>query len=221
MKASMQAEAGLNKRGWMTSIPMKSEPMVPMAKFADSELVGRSQKGDMVAYEELVNRYRTKVYSLAFSVIGNPEDANDIAQEAFVRAWRALGRFRGQSSFYTWLYRVTINLGIDWKQRQAHRPTVELDEKIGLEEKQDVDFVGGRAERPSENLERVELRTAIETAMAKLSEEHRAVVWLKEFEDMSYKEIAKTMGCSIGTVMSRLFYARKHLAKLLRDTEIR
>ena len=207
----------MNKREAAASISMKVGFERSLTELTDVELVRLAQEGDMTAYEQLVDRYRGKVYSLAFSVVGNTEDANDIAQETFVRAWRALNRFRGQSSFYTWLYRIAMNLGLDLKQRRVRRPTVELDEQLGLEEKQDVDFVGGKAERPSAGIERAELRAAIDKAMAQLSPEHRAVIWLKEFEEVSYKEIAESVGCSIGTVMSRLFYARKHLAKLLKD----
>lgn len=186
----------------------------------DADLVRRAQDGDMKAFEQLVYRYRGRVYALAYSVVGHPEEANDIAQETFFRAWKSLKHFRGQSAVFTWLYRIAMNLSLDQKERKARRPTVELDEKIGLEEKQDADFLGGKSERPSAGIERQELRAAIEAAMAKLSPEHRAVIWLKEFEDLSYKEIAKTVGCSVGTVMSRLFYARRHLAQLLREAGI-
>ncbi len=220
-RAASHASLTMNTEGAVPSIPVKSAPDAESSEPKDADLVTRAQQGDMSAYEILVGRYRGKVYALAYSVVGNPEDANDIAQETFVRAWRALGRFRGQSSFYTWLYRIAMNLGIDLKQKHAHRPTVELDEHIGLEDKQDVDFLGGKSERPSAGVERRELQIAVRAAIEKLSPEHRAVIWLKEFEDLSYKEIAQSVGCSVGTVMSRLFYARKHLAKLLEDSEFR
>ena len=220
-RAAAHPSLALNTRSAAPSIPVNKSPVAESSEPKDGDLVERAQQGDMIAYETLVLRYRGKVFALAYSVVGNPEDANDIAQETFVRAWRALGRFRGQSSFYTWLYRITMNLGIDLKQKHTRHPSVELDEKIGLDDKQDVDFLGGKSDRPSAGIERSELQVAVRAAIEKLSPEHRTVIWLKEFDDLSYKDIAKTVGCSIGTVMSRLFYARKHLAKLLEDSEIR
>lgn len=183
----------------------------------DAELVLRSQRGDMTAFEELVNRYREKVYGLAYGMARNEPDAQDIRQETFVKAWHSIDRFRGQSAFYTWLYRITTNLAIDMMRKKSRGVTVPLETPEGARpiEAQMVDAPKDRL--PSDEAQRGELRQAIDRAMAALSPEHRAVVLLKDFEGMEYKDIAKVVGCSIGTVMSRLFYARRHLQQLLKD----
>ncbi|MBI5819087.1 MAG: sigma-70 family RNA polymerase sigma factor [Verrucomicrobia bacterium] len=189
------------------------EPSQP----SDAELVLRSQRGDMAAFEELVNRYREKVYGLAYGMAHNEPDAQDIRQETFVRAWQSIDRFRGQSAFYTWLYRITTNLAIDMMRKKSRGVTVPIETPEGARpiEAQMVDAPKGRL--PSDEAQRSDLRLAIDRAMAALSPEHRAVVLLKDFEGMEYRDIAKVVGCSMGTVMSRLFYARRHLQQLLRD----
>jgi RNA polymerase sigma-70 factor (ECF subfamily) len=190
-----------------------TEPSQP----SDAELVLRSQRGDMAAFEELVNRYREKVYALAYGMARNESDAQDIRQETFVHAWHSINRFRGQSAFYTWLYRITTNLVIDMARKRSRSQTVPLETPEGAKpiEAQMADAPKGRL--PSDEAQRSDLRVAIDRAMAELSPEHRAVVLLKDFEGMEYKDIAKVVGCSIGTVMSRLFYARRHLQRLLKD----
>jgi RNA polymerase sigma-70 factor (ECF subfamily) len=171
----------------------------------------------MAAFEELVNRYREKVYALAYGMARNESDAQDIRQETFVHAWHSINRFRGQSAFYTWLYRITTNLVIDMVRKRSRNQTVPLETPEGAKpiEAQMADAPKGRL--PSDEAQRSDLRVAIDRAMAELSPEHRAVVLLKDFEGMEYKDIAKVVGCSIGTVMSRLFYARRHLQRLLKD----
>ena len=189
------------------------EPILP----SDAELVLRCQRGEMAAFEELVNRYREKVYGLAYGMARNEPDAQDIRQETFVRAWQSIDRFRGQSAFYTWLYRIATNLAIDMMRKKSRGLTVPLDTPEGARpiEAQMADGPKGRL--PSDEAQRSDLRQAIDRAMAALSPEHRAVVLLKDFEGMEYKDIAKVVGCSMGTVMSRLFYARRHLQRLLKD----
>ncbi|MDB6024460.1 MAG: polymerase sigma factor RpoE [Verrucomicrobiales bacterium] len=183
---------------------------------ADSELVKSSQKGDMRAFEELVGRHRDKIYARAFSMMRNEEEAIDLSQEAWVKAWQRLVQFQGDSSFVTWMTRIVINLCLD-QLRKNKRQRAESIEAM--------DEDGGGVERhlpvvtvnPTEGLERGELRQRIDKALAQLSKEHRTVLILHEFEDLEYKEIAKRMGCSIGTVMSRLFYARRRMASLLQS----
>ena len=189
------------------------EPSQP----SDAELVLRSQRGDMAAFEELVNRYREKVYGLAYGMAHNEPDAQDIRQETFVRAWQSIDRFRGQSAFYTWLYRITTNLAIDMMRKRSRGLTVPLETPEGARpiEAQMTDAPKGSL--PSDEAQRSDLRLAIDRAMSALSPEHRAVVLLKDFEGMEYRDIAKVVGCSMGTVMSRLFYARRHLQQLLKD----
>jgi RNA polymerase sigma-70 factor (ECF subfamily) len=180
----------------------------------DVQLVAAAQKGDMLAFEELVARHRDKVYARAFSMVRNEDEAVDLSQEAWVKAWQRLTQFQGEASFATWMTRIVINLCLDHlrkAKRQRAESIEQLDEELGGVERQ-MPVV---SLNPSEGLERTELRKRIDRAMGQLSYEHRTVLILHEFEEMEYKQIAKVMGCSIGTVMSRLFYARRRLAGLL------
>jgi len=180
----------------------------------DVALVKAAKDGDMAAYEELVARHRDKIFARAYSMTRNEEDAVDLSQEAWVKAWQRLKQFQGDSSFATWITRITINLCLDHlrKQKRHRAESIEMldEESGGVERRMPVITVN-----PTERLERVELRKRIDGALKQLSHEHRTVLVLHEFEEMEYKEIAKTMGCSIGTVMSRLFYARRKMAVLL------
>jgi len=170
----------------------------------------------MGAFEELVARHRDKIYARAFSMMRNEEAAVDLSQEAWVKGWQRLKQFQGEAGFATWMTRITINLCLDQLRRQKRHRSESLEamdeESGGVERQMPVVMVN-----PTAGLERVELRQRIDQAMGQLSHEHRTVLVLHEFEEMEYKEIAKTMGCSIGTVMSRLFYARRKLAALLAD----
>ena len=168
----------------------------------------------MQAFEELVARHRDKIYARAFSMMRNEEEAMDLSQEAWVKAWQRLKQFQGEASFVTWMTRIVINLCLDQlrKQKRFRAESVEqLDEESGGVERQMPVVVPN----PTERLERIELRQRIDRALGQLSHEHRTALILHEFEDLEYKEIAKRMGCSIGTVMSRLFYARRKMASLL------
>lgn len=182
----------------------------------DKALVTWARKGDMQAFEELVARHRDKIYARAFSITRNEQDAVDLSQEAWVKGWQRLAQFQGESSFATWMTRITINLCLDQlrrKKRLRAESIEELNGETGGVERQ-MPVV---AVNPTEGLERAELRARIDAAMGKLSYEHRTVLVLHEFEEMEYKQIAKVMGCSIGTIMSRLFYARRRLAAMLQD----
>ena len=180
----------------------------------DGTLVKRSQRGDMRAFEELVARHRDKVYSRALSMLRNEEDAVDVSQEAWVKGWQRLKQFQGESSFLTWMTRIVINLCLDQlrkHKRQKSESIEELEEESGGVERQ----MPVLTVNPSAGLERGELRQKIDEALLKLTYEHRTVLVLHEFEELEYKEIAKRMDCSIGTVMSRLFYARRRMAALM------
>ena len=182
----------------------------------DRALVRAAQRGDTVAFEELVARHRDKIYGRAYSMLRNEDAALDLSQEAWVKGWQRLRQFQGESSFSTWLTRIVINLCLDELRRQKRQRTEsiqELDEETGGVERQ----MPAVTSNPTERLERGELRQRIDGGLGQLSYEHRTVLVLHEFEEMEYKEIARTMGCSIGTVMSRLFYARRKLAALLAD----
>ena len=193
---------------------MSSDPKLTSAD--DSALVKAAQKGDMEAFEELVARHRDKIYARAYSMMRNEDGAIDLSQEAWVKGWQRLKQFHGESSFATWMTRIVINLCLDQlrkQKRQRAESIEELDEEAGgVERQMPVVTVN-----PTERLERGELRQRIDAALGQLSNEHRTVLVLHEFEEMEYKEIAKAMGCSIGTVMSRLFYGRRKLAALLAD----
>jgi RNA polymerase sigma-70 factor, ECF subfamily len=182
----------------------------------DVKLVKAAQGGDMGAFEELVFRHRDKVYARCYLMLHHEETALDLSQEAWVKAWQKLGQFQGGSSFATWLTRIAINLCLDelrkHKVRQAESIEALAEEAGGVERQMPVVTVN-----PTEGLERGELRRKIDDALGRLSEDHRTVLVMHEYEEMEYKDIAKTVGISIGTVMSRLFYARRKLAGLLAD----
>lgn len=182
----------------------------------DEPLVKAAQRGDMEAYEQLVAKHRDKIYARAYSMMRNEEDAIDLSQEAWVKGWQRLVQFQGDSSFATWMTRIVINLCLDQlRKHKRHRTeSIELmdEESGGVERQMPVVTVN-----PTERLERAELRQRIDKALSQLSETHRTALVLCEFEELEYKEIAQAMNCSIGTVMSRLFYARRKLAALLAD----
>jgi len=188
---------------------------VPDYSAADEpRLVDGAKSGDMQSFEELVSRYRDKVYARAYSIMRNEDLAVDLSQNAWVKAWQRLAQFHGDASFATWLNRIVTNLCLDELRRQKRLRTdsiEEIEEATGPVENrmeiQDVD--------PIAKLNQKELRERIDDAMDKLSDNHRAVLVLYEYEHLEYKEIADQMDTSIGTVMSRLFYARKKLAALL------
>jgi len=182
----------------------------------DQALVGAARQGDTRAFEELVVRHRDKIYARAFSMLRNDQEAIDLSQEAWVKGWQRLNQFQGESSFGTWMTRIVINLCLDDLRRQKRQRTDSMEaieeESGGVERQMPILEVN-----PTAGLERAELRKRIDRALGQLSHEHRTVLVLHEFEEMEYKQIAKTMECSIGTVMSRLFYARRKLAVLLTD----
>jgi RNA polymerase sigma-70 factor, ECF subfamily len=183
------------------------------------DLVRQAQAGDTEAFDQLVGRFRTRVFGMIYNMVHNEQDAWDLAQDSFLKAWKSISRFRGQSSFYTWMYRIVMNVTIDWlRKKQVKGAGAEFDDTIQLKEidpaSQTVPPAGAL---PHEGMQGREIRDRIDAAIAQLSPEHRAVILMKEIEDMQYREIAESLGCSIGTVMSRLFYARKKLQNLLRD----
>ena len=182
----------------------------------DDALVKAARRGELAAFEELVFRHRDPIFARAFSMTRSEQDAIDLSQEAWVKGWQRLEQFQGDSSFTTWMTRIVINLCLDHlrKQKRHRADSIEAmeDESGGVERLMPVVTVN-----PTAGLERAELRSKINAALDHLSVEHRTVLVLHEFEEMEYKEIAKTVGCSIGTVMSRLFYARRKMAALLAD----
>ncbi len=175
----------------------------------EAELLTRSQRGDLEAFAALVRRYQDRAYRLAYQFLMNHDDALDIAQEAFARAYKALPRFRGRSSFYTWLYRIVINLALDLLRDRGSRG------KMPIEELESIFQRVAPIPDPSQIMEAREFSSQIQKALAKLPLPQRTVVILKDLEGLSYQEIAQSVGCSMGTVMSRLHYGRKRLRELL------
>jgi RNA polymerase sigma-70 factor (ECF subfamily) len=198
---------------------MQTEATPAQPDASELDLVKRCQAGQAEAFDELVTRYRTRVFAMIYNMVHNEQDAWDLAQESFIKAWKSIGRFRGRSSFYTWVYRIVMNVTIDWlRKRQVKGAGTEFDDSIQLREIDPASKTVPKADPPPHaQMERDEVRERINKAISQLSPEHRAVILMKEIEEMQYHEIAETLGCSIGTVMSRLFYARKKLQNLLRD----
>ena len=198
---------------------METETTAAQSDVSETELVKRCQNGDAEAFDELVTRYRAKIFGMIYNMVHSEQDAWDLAQDSFIKAWKSIGRFRGKSSFYTWMYRIVMNVTIDWlRKKQVKGAGAEFDDAVQLKEIEPAARTAPRPDdQPYERMERAELRQKIEAAIAQLSPEHRAVILMKETEDMQYHEIAESLGCSIGTVMSRLFYARKKLQNLLKD----
>jgi RNA polymerase sigma-70 factor (ECF subfamily) len=174
-------------------------------RFEDPELARRSQAGDTEAFGELVTKYRAKIFTMVYGMVRDEHDAWDLVQEGFLKAWHSIHLFEGRSSFYTWLYSITVNLAISSLRRKGRREEVELN-----------DAIPSSLPGPGVNYQRTEIREQVNAALAKLSPEHRAVVVLKELEDLQYHEIAEVLNLSMGTVMSRLFYGRKKLQSMLR-----
>ncbi|MEO5721161.1 MAG: sigma-70 family RNA polymerase sigma factor [Chthoniobacterales bacterium] len=198
---------------------MPTEATPAPAEISDADLVQQCQAGETAAFDQLVGRYRTRVFGMIYNMVHSEQDAWDLAQDSFLKAWKSIGRFRGQSSFYTWVYRIVMNVTIDWlRKKQVKGTGAEFDDAIQLKEIDPASRTAPKAGAlPHERMQDKEIRARIDAAIEQLSPDHRAVIIMKELEDMQYHEIAETLGCSIGTVMSRLFYARKKLQNILRD----
>jgi len=175
-------------------------------ELSDRELVQKCQTGEMSAFEELVSRYHQKVYMVILGLLRNREDALEVAQETFFRAYRKINSFQGGSSFYTWIYRIAVNLAIDAQRRQKRNPLDFRESMDGLLESQDE-----VARDPFADVHDKELRQNLTNAINDLTPEHKAVIVLRTIEGLSYKDIGEILGCSEGTVMSRLHYERKQL----------
>lgn len=186
----------------------------PGARDDDGALVERARGGDEEAFAGLVHRHRQRAFAVAYRLVRQREDALDIAQEAFVRAYQSLPSFKGEARFSTWLHRIVVNLALDHLRRQPQREAGEYRDARGLEAA--AVQVVAPAPNPQEAAEAREARRLIQEGLAALPAEQRTALVLREIEGLSYKEIAAAMRCSIGTVMSRLHYARRKMQERLR-----
>ncbi len=175
-------------------------------ELSDWDLVLKCQAGDMSSFQELVSRYHQKVYMVILGLLPNRDDALEVAQETFFRAYRKIQSFEGGSSFYTWIYRIAVNLAIDAQRRQKRNPLDFRESMDTVLESQDE-----TARDPFSDVHDRELRENLIRAINDLTPEHKAVIVLRTIEGLSYKDIGEILGCSEGTVMSRLHYARKKL----------
>jgi RNA polymerase sigma-70 factor, ECF subfamily len=197
----------------MTSaaIPMAWSSLSPLS---DEELVARSKTGDAESFNQLVRRWERPIFVLAFRTLGREEDARDVTQETFLRAFRALPGFKGDAKFSSWLYRIALNLCRDWMRRDRRAPMVTVPEGVEIHElaadKQEVVSVEDLAAR-------AELTGAVKAAMARLPEEQRTAIILKEYHGLTFQEIADVVGCPLSTVKTRLYQGltvlRRELAK--------
>ncbi|MSP62966.1 MAG: sigma-70 family RNA polymerase sigma factor [Myxococcales bacterium] len=190
----------------------------PSRSVGDHQLVEEARAGSQAAFRGLVERYQRKIYGMAFAMLRDSDQAKDVVQDAFIKVYQHLGDFQGASGFYTWLYRIAMNLCIDRTRRAKRIAQVEFEDDAAHDD-------GGASEvsphrlgfDPARALDDQEIRGQVLAALDQLSPKHRAVIILREVEGLSYKEIADAMECSQGTVMSRLFHARKKMQEMLRS----
>ncbi|MEW6302357.1 MAG: sigma-70 family RNA polymerase sigma factor [Verrucomicrobiota bacterium] len=183
----------------------------------DLALVERARGGDMEAYDELVRRYQERIYATVYHMTSNHEDANDLAQETFIKAFHALKSFKGDSSFFTWIYRIAVNKTINFLKQRKNRTHMSLND-LDVHAEHDPDLVALVSDQtPRRDLNLAELQEKLNAAMQKLSDVHRLVVTLHDVQGLSHDEISRIMDCNTGTVRSRLFYARQQMQAYLSD----
>ena len=194
-----------------------TEREIDLQEEEDEVLVRRTQKGDNAAFDVLVGRYKERLYATVYHMTSNREDANDLVQDTFIKAYKSLRSFRGQSSFYTWVYRIAVNRTINFIKRRKNRNQYSLDD-VDSSIQTDPDLVELMSHvTPRREVALTELQQKLNEALQQLSEPHRAVVAMHDIQGMTHADIARVMKCSEGTVRSRLFYARQQLQGLLSD----
>ncbi len=207
----------------MNTNVLDKAPTPPASKAAvtdapeDQKLVKRAQGGDLEAYDELIRRYQERIYATIYHMTANHEDANDLAQETFIKAYQALKSFKGDSSFFTWVYRIAVNKTINFLKQRKNKTHMSLNDLV-FNAEHDPDLVALVSDKtPRRDVNLIELQEKLNGAMQKLSEIHRLVVTLHDVQGLSHEAISKIMGCNTGTVRSRLFYARQQLQAYLSD----
>jgi RNA polymerase sigma-70 factor (ECF subfamily) len=188
---------------------------------ADADLVRQAAEGDRDAFRELFERYQRRVLSVVMGMLHDRDAALDVTQDTFIKAYRSIDRFKGEASFYTWIYRIAVNLAIDWQRREWRRPMAAPTRSPSGDgpEEDAIDRIGDETpgNDPFLATRDRQLRERVREAIEELTPDHKAVILLREVEGLSYDEISRAMQCSIGTVMSRLHYARKKLQKRLKE----
>lgn len=214
--ASASSLDGVGHRHVCTSQRDRGRAVSRPERDIDADLVARVQRGDKRAFDLLVLKYQRRIMRLLARMVRSPSDIEDVAQETFIKAYRALPQFRGDSAFYTWLYRIAINTARNWHVAQMRRPqsadTLENDEGETFDQIDNLTDIN----TPEAMLASQQVAETINSAMAELPDELRTAIVLREVEGMSYEDIAQTMGCPIGTVRSRIFRARDVIARKLR-----
>ncbi len=205
----------------MAEVPAaNSPPAEALPQPDDLTLVRRAQGGDAGAYDELVRRYQRQIYGVIYHMTSHHEDANDLTQEAFVKAWQALKSFKGDSSFFTWLYRIAVNRTLNHLKQRKFRDgkhAMSLND-LDVDAEHHPELVALASDKtPRRNLALEELKEKLNAAMQRLSENHRIVVTLHDIQGLPHDEIAKVLGCNTATVRTRLFYARQQLQGILSD----
>lgn len=194
-----------------------SAPAKPLMEGEDRELVRQAKAGSLEAYDALVRCYQERIYATLYHMTSSHEDASDLAQESFVKAFRALHSFKGDSSFFTWLYRIAVNKAINFRKLKKNKTQMSLNDlDFGAEhDPAIVELVYEKTPRREANL--AELQQRLNESLQKLSEVHRLVVTLHDIQGLSHEEIGRILDCNVGTVRSRLFYARQQLQSMLAD----
>lgn len=200
---------------WIAALLPLAAALGASSEPTDAALVTRVLKGDQTSYRVLVDRYQGRVHAVIYGMVRNREDARDLTQETFVRAYQNLSKFRIESGFYTWLYRIAMNTAIDHIRRQKKRAHEAFEDGIATPETGSVMSDGAHMEGPGRSLERKRLHARLLAALEELPEDQRQVIVLREVDGLSYKEISDVLEIPEGTVMSRLFYARKKLQHAL------
>jgi len=217
--ASDEAKGGVNEADEAAS--KGTDGPASVEETDDRTLVERVQGGDERAFRALYERYHRRAFAVAYGVVKNKQDALDVVQDGFVKVHKHIGKFQGSSSFYTWLYRIIMNLSIDHVRRRKNSKGLEYDDGVGRE----ADEVAGDGTllprildaNPGKTVVRRELLEKIQGALDELPEYHRAVILLREIEGLTYEEMSETLGVPKGTIMSRLFHARKKMQAALSD----